>query len=258
MMLLSEIEPNFHIFLKFVDKEYADQVVAGDLFMRNAQTYIRMEMESEIKGRGDRYDTSLVIRNASIRLIPQDNDGKDMDGELPLGFGEVTIRLDEVVKHPIYCLYCFTGDMMELESENETEMVFKPILNSPEIIKMRQEFSDTLVKIDPEKLIEKIQEYIKANKQYLKHGTVRYHDFEINQKERLETFLGDEPEEISFYKDDFFAYQNEYRFIFLTQNVDEFRPSIGDCSSFSEIFDVTEFLNSFRKVIIKKEPVQSL
>lgn len=252
-MLFSEVRPgNNFVFLKFMDEEYIDTLRKGDLYLRNAKTFIDMEKVSERKGMGDKYDTSLVMRNAQTSVIITDEFGNETGDTLEAIAGEITFHFDTRVLHPIYCLYVLDGDMMELCYEDDEQMVFKPKINPDDLARMKSEFADTLVLIDAGKFIERIKNYCEENKEYAKHAAVKYCDFDIIQDSRITAFFEEFGANGAFYKDKYFEYQKEYRFLFLSKEIeDPITLSIGDISDFTEVFNVNEFFESYKWIIQK-------
>ncbi|PEU53762.1 hypothetical protein CN395_26145 [Priestia megaterium] len=233
-------------FFKFTD--YVDSLLEGNLYMNNLQRYIDMEKESGIRGMGDRFEGAEVMSNVEIRIYDS------RTGELILqGDSErVHARLTDSEKTPVYCLFSLTTDHLTLIDETDEFYITKIDFSDEEIEKMISEFGETVVMINPNAFVERVQKAFVEKGYGYRMGKVTYDDYGVNSSKRMEAYRKNDSE-VFFWKDKFFENQNEYRIAIKSIKTDEpIIENIGDISDIANVFNARELFNGDLQIHLRK------
>ncbi|WP_153123261.1 hypothetical protein [Peribacillus tepidiphilus] len=229
------------LFLKFSAKEYLELLQSGKLHMKNFKTYIDWEKREGKKGIGDIYEATQVMNDLDVKLVDPETNEVVLEGTA----SRITVTFDQLIYKPVFCMTGINASAMKVI--NETEEYVEVILNFSEEEKkiIEQVFGDHVLVISPKQFMDIINEKFKELGYSFKAKFVRYDDFSINNKERIEIYHNLDPD-LYFWKDCSIKYQREYRIVILNKDIEEpLNLDIGDISSFTTILPTYKLFNGF-------------
>ncbi|PGL58489.1 hypothetical protein [Bacillus cereus] len=257
------------LYIKF--SPYTDSLIKGDLYMNNLQYYINREIETGDRGLGDKLEASVFMSGLNFRVektgkVPSEDTGANytirFEGDTDLGIkletsldvpetkglplegtgANLKLRFDSDAKKPAFCLFSVTIDNMTIVDENEKFYIAELDYTSEEKEKMIREFGNEMLVIDPKYFSDRVEKAFLEKGYELVHRKIRYDDYSVNTIERLESYKNND---FFFWKDKYFEYQNEYRFVIPNVETDEpIIVNIGDISDISRKCNAREFLFS--------------
>ncbi|WP_416806556.1 MULTISPECIES: hypothetical protein [Bacillus amyloliquefaciens group] len=193
--------------VKFLKDEYVESLLSGNLHMNNFQFFIDLERKSNVKGQGDKLEAGFVSRGTKIKLI--DPKTKKVIGTARKA--ELIERYTDVPKVPLFCFTWFNHRDMKITGETEKSFIVKINLSEEEKELFVKDFGDTAVVL-PGDFMEILINSAKEQNKRAQIKSVIYCDYDIYDSERKKLF--DEASLDMFYwKDEFFKYQREVRFI---------------------------------------------
>jgi hypothetical protein len=252
-MRLSELDDKYSkypfMFLKFAkEKEHLESLQKGGLRMNPVNYYVKREEEDGAKGLGDSFEASQVMNKIQFQII-------DPETNKVLGSadaGRAIFRINHHQYKPLFCMTMITSEMIEIEGEDEEFYHGKLIFTEEQKVRFIEDFGKYVLLISPDKFLERIKQKAEEYDWALKGDKVIYDDFSINNKERMEAFINDDPS-LYFWKDSSLSYQKEYRIIILNKEITEATTyDIGDLSGFSMIKAADEILNQGLGVMVRK------
>ena len=196
---------NIYVYLikVFSQESYREDFINGKLFLNEAGYFNKLDNTY----RGDKFDSKIIEKNATIYI----NRDKFYPSLITYGF----VGDDKV---PILCCTIL----------NEKSLFVKDF----KTLKLRKEVIDELSKFGKYGLIfyygeikNNIDKVCKEKNILVDQDVVKYVDFEDPNKEYLKIYMGD-PYKRYFVKNISYKYQNELRFIFLSNKKDKFVPLI--------------------------------
>lgn len=218
--------------IKFQNAERIASLQKGNLYAKTLAFYRNLELTTGDSQTGDAYEGLLTIYDGEIELM-------DAGIKLPLKNQKI---LTKASNYPVFCMCCFKGQDKISFSEIQKEK----FLN----------FGDTALIITDSKELEK-RVILAAEKKGYKAilGKVNYYSNDYNETGVIEA-LGKDINNVAFFKRNNYAYQQEARFLFVSdQNtVDHIELDIGDISDISITLPTKQLLNLVgEKVRVVKE-----
>ncbi|MBN6885362.1 hypothetical protein ACUXCC_000499 [Cytobacillus horneckiae] len=237
---LNEIKgyENIGMYVKFLKKEYLDDLLNGTIYMKNFNYFIELEKKTKEKGQGDKLEVSHVVRSTRVKLI----DPKTGMVIATSSSGEMVERYRGTEKMPLFCLTHFqSSDFVITKVENEI-ITAKIDISLEDQILFEETFGDTAVILTNEFTDRMIESSNKLDLG-IAIGDVRYQDYKYYSATRKQEF--DELSvNILFWKDNFFKQQREVRFILTKKSVDEYyKLNIGDIRDKSKVTSTKELLS---------------
>jgi hypothetical protein len=226
-------------FLKFGSElSHLESLRKGNIYMNNFNYFIELEKKTGKKGMGDKNEAAQVMSNMEINFYdPITNELMGTAHATSMNF-----RYDDYKFKPVFCLYAITAEMFEIVEETEeycnTALTFtydqrQELLNS---------FGEHVLYIKPE-FTTRISNYLNENDYAYTRGMVKYRDFSVNEKERLEAYHKQDTDSF-FFKDIYFKNQNEYRLVILNNNVeDKLEINIGNLEDIAFLLNSQDVLN---------------
>lgn len=228
--------------IKFTD--YADDLLKGDLFMNNLNTFVKEGKEGSI-GRGDREEVANILIMPYIQVY---KDGKFI---LEAQADKLIEQKNENLYAPIYSMFAVTGKDLIIESEDEEKVLAKIDLKSLDVDKFLQEFSYTeAVVTNPGLFIKAVGKTFEEKRYNWESGLVNY--INLNSNIESEYIDSSRNNELFFRKDSLFAHQREYRIVLLNKDTQDVQPvNIGDISDFSAKYPAKEIVEGIRIKFLK-------
>lgn len=218
--------------IKFQNAERISRLQQGKLYAKTLDYYRNLEITTGDSQIGDTYEGVFPIFDGEIEIL-----GNGI--KLPLKNQKI---LTKASNYPVFCMCCFKGQ--ERISFNEIQK--EKFLN----------FGDTALIITNSKELEK-RVILAAEKKGYKaiFGKVNYYSNDYNETGVIKALCKD-INNVAFFKRDTYAYQQEARFLFVTdQNpVDHIELDIGDISDISITIPTNQLLYLVgEKVCVQKE-----
>lgn len=227
------------LYLKFTSqKEFADCIINGDLYMNTVQFYRNYEEKQKQRGLGDKYEARQPINFDTLKLTNESKKGDSIDMQNVRGVFEW--KSDSII--PMYCMMNITIDELKVDSIMENRVNMKIDLEKIGLDMMSNDFGNYVSIIYPELFREKLLNRAKEDNINLRLDKVTY--CEENNEERVEAFFNCSPKRF-FYKDLFFEYQKEVRVVIgkdIRQNNNTYR--IGDLSEICTNLETVELENA--------------
>lgn len=231
--------------VKFVAKKYEDDFRSGKLYMKNLQYYIDEERRSGLKGIGDVNEGSLVL-NEVQGLIKDAETGKliaEFDAE------KTTLSSNNLLKSPVLCLYTIDSTIFKITNRTDTSMDLEMNITEEQLKLLTSAFGDNLLFINGREFKRRVEKTCEEQGLELCHKKVEYEDYSINHVDRISKMQNIFSEDMVFFKDKHFQYQNEYRFIIKNKFVDDhFYLDVGDLSDV--IIDEIDFKKLFNNKMV--------
>ncbi len=228
--------------IKFTD--YADDLLKGDLFMNNSNTFVQEGKEGSV-GRGDREEVANILIKPNIQVY------KNGEFFLDAQADKLIEQKNENLYTPIYSMFAVTGKDLIIESEDEEKVVAKINLKNLDVDKFLQEFSYTeAVLTIPSLFIEAMEKTFEEKRYNWERGLVNYVNFNSNiENEYIDSSRNNE---LFFRKDSLFAHQREYRIVLLNKDIQDVQPvNIGDISDFSVKYPAKQIVEGIRIEFLK-------
>lgn len=232
-----------YLLIKFTN--YADELIKGDLFMNNLNTFVEEGKEGSI-GRGDTEEVANILKNLKIEIKSE---------EQTIIEGEADRLIEQRNKNlyaPVYCMFAITGKDIIVESVDEKTIWTKIKINSQDIDKFLQEFNyDEAVVTFAGPFIDAVDKSFAEKGYYAICNLVKYIDFDSTIENQYIDFLNNN--ELFFRKSNSFSHQREFRIVLPKEcTQDGELVNIGNISSFSGKYKAKEILNSIRIGFPKK------
>lgn len=227
-------------FVKFIKPEHQEQFLDGELVIRDLNYYIGSEEDQE-KGMADKNEGSFILNRAVLQIgeeiIPEED------------HGQVKISSHYINEMPVLCLFAIKRSMFKEKEVNEKEVKYQLQFENGVLEHMKEHFGEDVLLIGAAPFIERVKNVCTERKVQVIDKFVKYFDFSIDEEERIRLVKDIYNPEIAFVKDEFFESQNEYRFAFPSEKIDENREpksfllEIGDIREITKCFKADDLLN---------------
>lgn len=218
-LLKTVFKNNIILLLKFTDKEeHAKDVLNGNLYMNTAQYYRDLEKLYKIKGLGDKNEVKQIFRFEELNLSTHDH---ELTGNKEiLKFKEVKgdFYFEEDSTIPMYCMMGLTIDDFEIYEIDNNIAKLRINLKNINIDRMVKDFGQYVSIINYKGFKKRIIDRCKEDNFYCEYGAINY--CEENNLEKINSFIEGSPKRF-LYKDLFFEYQKEFRWIILGKDINE-------------------------------------
>jgi len=235
--------------LKFVTPEYENDFIQGKLYMNPLQYFMNREKESGIRGVGDALEASAVFVDVDLTLKDPDTDEVVMKGKA----GRINFHSNERVQSPALCMYAVDKDVLKVESEDETYINAKPLIDQTDLEKLISDFGDNMLIINAAKFAERVIRKCAEDDIKFRMGKVKYFDFSRNFTNRINAYYDLDGSDICFIKDDFFKSQNEFRILLDDVYTEShYILDVGDLSDITTKFKISDFFSGQFAVAFNK------
>lgn len=241
---LSDIEElkGMGFFVKFLDSQYLDFLLDGNLFMNTLGNFIELEKKTKIRGQGDKYEGAHVFQVGEVKIL-------DPKTNRVLGVAKTGMfqeRYEGVREIPVFCFSRFTAKDFKVIEETENEVTVRLALDETETEKFLENFGDTAVVL-PADFPNMIHKEALNQGNDITIGPAIYDDYTVINPTRMKAFE-EQSVEIIAWKDKFFEYQREWRFAILNKPTKEpFNYSLNKSIRDEVIvMDAEYFLKNFR------------
>jgi hypothetical protein len=237
---LSEIKgyENVGMYVKFLKQKYLDDLLNGIIYMKNFNYFIELEKRTKEKGQGDKLEVAHVVRSTQVKLI--DPETGIVIATAPKG--EIVQRYPGMERMPLFCVTHFhSSDFVITEIKNDA-IIAKIEIPSEDRLLIEKTFGETAVILTNE-FTNKMIEASNTLDLGIVIGDVQYQDYRYFSPIRKQQFE-EKSINILFWKDDYFKYQREARFILTKKFVDDhYKLHIGDIRNKSIVTSTKELLN---------------
>ncbi|MGT4652480.1 hypothetical protein [Bacillus cereus] len=230
--------------LKFSKKEYLEDLRKGKLYLNNFQYFRDVEKKEKRKGQGDAYDLSLRMDN--IEWTFRNPDSKEV---LINGRGNATLEYKEDYQTHVFCATGVTSDYSEIIEDNKETIRVKLVLPKEFKQQILDNFGDHVLIINPGAFLSAI----KSAGHSMYSNRVKYRKLDLLYSDRVDNFLHVKKERF-FEKDNFFKYQNEYRYVFPSLISDNpIVLEIENIEKESILMSVEDFFNLELSILLQKD-----
>lgn len=238
------------LILKFTD--FPDDLLNGRIRMNNLKKYIDIEKNDRKKGQGDLMEASRVYRDLNLTI--HDNETDEIF--FTLSNSDMTFIVDGDEKKPVFCTLLLTSKHFKYYSEDDDHITYILQINNDEIEHMLENFPQQLVVIPAPVFFNRMNKTAIENNYHLVHRPVIYDDFNENNFERIKSYDEDHSN-VFFWKDRYFEKQNEYRFVILNKEVDDYMHfEIGSLHDVGFKYNANDFFKG--KVTFKTRKVEKI
>ncbi|MGG1400276.1 hypothetical protein ABE288_21000 [Bacillus salipaludis] len=237
--MLSDIAgyENAAFLVKFVQQQFLDSLLDGNLYMNTFKYFIDLEKETNLKGVGDKLEVAHVVRTTNIQIIDPETNQVIANA----GAGEMIERYNVMQKLPLFCFAKFKADQFVVVEENNESVAVKLDLSQEDQTAFLETFGDIAVLL-PNDFIDKVEHALQQQGTEAAFGEVQYLDFNYRDSKRYKEFE-DKSLNILFWKDNFFNYQREARIVITNKLVENsFILNIGDIRDKALVINAKEFL----------------
>lgn len=236
-IMINSFKDNAIILAKFTgNKEWANDVCKGNLYMNTFKYYRDLEKSTGIKGQGDLKEGVLTVKPESMKLISNQNGNEII---FKPTFMELKYTMDENVL--VYCMRAITikdFEILEFEqNENKVHVYMKLNFSNEYIEKIKSEFGEYVVLLNPRGFIDKVLDITVKNNIPVHFGNVKYRP--SNDIDRAKDFVDFSPERF-LYKDLDFEYQKEFRIAIYKEKVDDKFLKVGLLDGIAKRYRVEE------------------
>lgn len=208
-------------YLKFCSKEkFAKDVCNGDLYGNTAEYFRKKEIESGIRGQGDRFEMILPIKTTDVSVYDIET------GDLIALFegGNAMLQINDDDLFPIVCFVGITLREMELIEADESHAVFQLPFSEEEYRNMEKQFGSYCVIVGASELEQHINSFCSDNKYDYIFDAVDY--CRENRIERMQAYAKRSKNRF-LYKNDDLRYQREYRLAVAVEMPDDHFLRVG-------------------------------
>ncbi|MGN9169482.1 hypothetical protein ACTNAS_15820 [Paenibacillus polymyxa] len=217
--------------IKFGQKEHLESLQKGNLYLNNLDYFIQMEKRNNKKGRGDKSEASLILTDVALKFINHDSN----ELSFTLDSAKTSLRMDEVLAKPVFCMMWIGIEDFEVIKEDEDEVEAKLSFDAEQQKEMVSEFGDYALVIDAGRFMEALETTLNQMKLRFATGKVDYINYSTNKNEHLLELMENDLA-VYFKKDHSLSYQKEFRAVILNKDIEEpLTINIGDMTSFSGI-----------------------
>lgn len=253
MERLSDIEEYKDIIFlcKFVDPQFLDSLLDGNLYMNTLGHFIEQEEKTKIRGQGDKYEGAHVFEVQNVQLI----DPKTGAVIATSKNGMFQERYEGVRDIPVFCFTKFTAEDFKVLEKGEGTVSIMLDIDEEEKDKFLENFGSKVVML-PGGFINMIEEDALKQEHEFTIRSIKYEEYKVVSKERKKAFE-EKSVEIITWKDKFFEYQREMRFAILDNPTKE--PMIFKMRSIRDgalIIDAEKFLKEYFMQLNFKEIAQ--
>lgn len=247
---IKEFLTKFHgnkplFYLKFTkEREWAQDISDGKLFMNNSNLYRKIEAATGIKGQGDSDELKLKLSDVTGYIVLDENNTK-----FPFHSPLIKMENDNDKYMPMFCLTVLTIDNFDIVEFNKIfnqnqeilEVTLKCSFTTEELNKMKEEFGKYIV-IFANNFDKVLGSFLDELGEEYQLDIVRY--TKNNDMDRTKAFSANNLDRF-FYKDLDFEYQKEIRLVInrivhdnMTLTVD----SLKDISYMTNADNLKEFI----------------
>lgn len=226
--------------LKFSDELWKlESLQKGNLYMNTLGYFKKLEEETKIKGMGDKDEGSMILTELDLKFYDAVTNELVFQG--PASRSAFTFE-EDLQKHTL-CMCYLDFSNLEIYERVDNYLNSKIVFTEDQKEEFRKNFGEHVLVIPFVKFIENLKETF-AKKDIIYVGDkVKYDDFSINNKDRIDSYMENRSDKY-FWKDDYFKSQREYRVIVLNRDSNEpFQINIGDMSDFSFITSAEKLFN---------------
>ncbi|MED1481583.1 MULTISPECIES: hypothetical protein [Bacillus] len=233
-------------FVKFLQEEHVESFLDGNLYMNNFQYFIDMENETKQRGQGDNLEAAFVARSTDSRIV-------DKMTKRVVGFAQsvdLIERYTDVKRIPLFCFSYFSQKDFQVYDETEESFFLTLNVKEEEKKSIFKEFGNTAVLLPFDFLID-LQDASNENEDSFFLKPVEYCDYDVYDSGRKKLF-DEKSIEMLFWKDHFFKYQREVRFLLTEKKTS--KPIFFKCKNLkgkSMVMKSEEFLWDLSLEIIK-------
>ncbi|GGF24177.1 hypothetical protein GCM10010954_23840 [Halobacillus andaensis] len=220
------------IILKFVDSQFTESTLDGELFFCRSGYFIDLEKKENNKGIGDSREGSWSDKMGDNSMILIETENGEKIPPLMVSSGAFFRSYEGIRGIPICCFVYLT-----MENDFYEENGFRKI--KPEIVdELEKQFGDKdVIFINPSQFAERLDKAIKDAGFSMKRGLVHYYD---ERKEPHPLALEDyekDPADALFYKRKSFEFQKEFRVVLKSIEENDVFINLGDIRDIARKID---------------------
>lgn len=222
-------------YLKFTkEKEWAEAVQNGNLYMSPIVALRDIEKKSGQKGQGDIKEASLYSQDVKVKIITEDG------CVIPLESKSVKFEYTDDKFTPIFCVSGITMKDLNVVDFSEESITFTIRFDTDEFERIKKEFGEYVVLLYPQHFEKAIHTTLQEQNLNGFFEPVRYCHPNLDEKHDA-FYLGKGSRFL--YKDTEFEYQKEYRFVLDAQITEGKYFNVGSLANCSALLITDELLD---------------
>ncbi|WP_349818065.1 MULTISPECIES: hypothetical protein [Clostridium] len=242
------MEDKLIFIIKFGELEHLKLLREGKLYCKNLKYYNDMEIKTGDREMGDYLDGKLKINDITTCKMYdyETKEIKDLDCK------DIVATFEDIDKMPVFCLTGVTLKELDSIETNENNVIKGKINLGNKLGKMGSNdyWENGLLITNGTEFVNRIKNACELNGISMRADEVQYSDMNINYTDRIQS-ITENVENVAFWKDNYYSYQHEWRFIFQNKRViDDFTLDIGDISDITKICNKEEIQELFEKDLI--------
>lgn len=227
-------------FMKFSKEKWTlESLRKGNLYMNTIGYFKKLEEETKKRGMGDKDEGALVLNQLDISLYNYETGNLFLKGFA----GRSQIRFEEDCEKHAFCMCYLDFYNLVIIEEGSNYIKTKTSFSDEQKKEFKNNFGEHVLIYSCGDFIENVRRTFEKENIQWAASKVRYTDFSINYKDRIESYTNGGNNKY-FWKDSFFKNQKEYRII--VTNKDSNEPliiNIGDMTRYSHLTTADELFN---------------
>lgn len=243
MGILKEIDDRIILLMKFGELKNLEMLQKGQVYCKNLKWYSDREKETGDKDMGDILEGKYKMTEVTAEFYSYETN------ELVWKLDNVSsfLSVKNIERMPVFCITALTTNDFEfIDKDEQTAFTDIKLLDILSEMCEKPYWNNAIIITSPRKFIERVLKSCNDNGIGIDGRKVKYTDMNINYVDRTRD-IDNDFSNIAFWKDNYFAYQHEYRLAFKGKEVDDnFILNIGDISDISKIYnreELLEFIN---------------
>lgn len=206
--------------LKFDNnKKHLESIRNGQLYMNALEYFVDLEKETGVKGMGDMLEAANVLNDIKLSFYDQETQKHIFDAFSKKSY----FRFNYTLSKPVFCCFAIMNEMLNIEKIDENAIESSIVFSEEQKSKIIRDFGKYALVIPWNEFIDKLFTSFKKDGIEAVGDLVKYDDFNVNSKRRLESF-NQESLDMFFWKDNYFQFQNEFRIVVLNKDIDKLHP----------------------------------
>lgn len=225
--------------VKFSDKKYLESFQKGNLYLNTLEYFQKLEEQAKEKGMGDANEGRLVLTELDIQIRDYETGNIVMEGKASRS--ALTAQEDSE-KHVLCTSYIDFGSL-DITEQGEGYIKGKTVFTEEQQLEVRSHFGKYALITFYSDFVNNINKSFKEQGIQCVSNKVKYTNYSINYKDRIESFMGNTSDKY-LWKDNYFKDQKEFRLVVFEKDSKEaITIKIDDMTKYSAIIPVEQLFN---------------
>jgi len=229
--------------VKFSDEKWTlESMQKGTLYLNTLEYFRNLEKETAVKGMGDDNEGRLILTEVDIKMYDNETGNLVLSGKAK---GSAITSQEDSEKHVLCTSYLDFGSL-KIIKQGTDYFNAHIVYTEEQKTEFKKNFGKYALIISFPQFANNINESFKKQGIEVSAGKVKYSNFSVNYKERLNSFTGiGNFNDKYLWKDLYFNNQKEYRLIILNRDSKEpIKIKVDDMSTYSTIVTTEDLFNN--------------